>query len=230
MAQKIQKDSATAVARVGLANFLQRYRSVLIVGIILILVLLAGFATWSIWTQSVKVKYANKVEQIETSYNNWKQETDATKKQKLAQTLVSELTAVEKSAPNSYGLLKTYYIQGEYLETQKKYAEASAIFHKVFELNSSNYLAPVSLLNAAVCLENSGNEVQAEAFYVMFQKKFPQDKILGPQVGFSLGRIYESQNKPLLAIASYKKVVDNFTESDWAKLARDRLFLLQPAK
>ena len=214
--------------RVAVSNFLQKYRTLLLAVVILGVLVIVGLAIWGQVDSATKTSFAAKIEKSQDDYNSWFTEADATKKAALATILESELAEIEKSAPLGYGLSKAWFIHGNYWANQKKWTEAAAAYHTVFEKDASSYLAPIALVNAAVSHEELGNADAALKVYEEFEKAFATDVILAPQVFFTQGRLFESLQKNAEAVAAYKKLLEKFPESGWTKLGRDRILLLSP--
>ncbi|NNM55332.1 MAG: tetratricopeptide repeat protein [Spirochaetales bacterium] len=221
-----KKVSSTSAARVAISNFLQKNRSVILTAIVVVVVVLAALAGWSIYAQGVKKDFGAKIEKLDSDYSQWKSEADTTKKAQLEKNLLSELKALEAKAPNSYALLKAYFIQGEYQTDQKQWDTAAVSFEKVFTLDKTSYLAPVALVNAAVCYENANEQAMALQEYTTFISQYNKNALLAPQVYFSQGALLEAMGKTADAIKSYQQNVENFPDSDWTKLSRDRLFVI----
>ncbi len=221
-----KKVSSTSAARVAISNFLQKNRSVILAAIVVVVVVLAALAGWSVYTQGVKKDFGAKIEKLDSDYSQWKSEADATKKAQLEKNLLAELKTLEAKAPNSYALLKAYFIQGEYQTNQKQWDAAAVSFEKVFTLDKSSYLAPVALVNAAVCYENANEQPKALKEYTTFLGQYKKNALLAPQVYFSQGALLEAMGKTADAIKSYQQNVENFPDSDWTKLSRDRLFVI----
>lgn len=227
MSQSTEQVPFRTQVKVSLSNFLQKYRGVLIVGIGGVIVIVIALAVWTHVDAATKVDFAAKIEKSQSDFAAWQGEGDEAKKAELAKVLEDELVVIQKTAPTGYGLLKAWFIQGNYWALQKKWTEAAQAFKTVFEKDSSHYLAPISLINAAVSLEEAGDLDGALALYALFEKNYAADTLLAPQAFFSEGRILEAQNKGSEAVAAYKKLLEKHPDSTWTKLGRDRILLLE---
>ena len=103
----------------GLSNLIQKYRTILISMVALLVVVLVGLAVWSQVESSTKKDFAARMEKSQEDLSAWMKETDTTKKDSLAKTLEDELVVVEKNAPLSYGLLKAWFLHGDLYAEQK---------------------------------------------------------------------------------------------------------------
>jgi tetratricopeptide (TPR) repeat protein len=211
--------------KVVLGNLLQKYRGLLITVVAALLIIVAGVAIWTQIDSSTKSAFAAKIEKSQTDYGTWLLEADD-KKADAAKTLEADLTDIEKSAPAGYGLSKAWFIHGNYYAAEKKWPDAANAFHKVFESDGGNYLAPIALVNAGVAREEAGDTEGALKAYAEFEAHFAADAVLAPQVFFTEGRLLETQSKTQDAVAAYKKLLQKFPDSGWTKLGRDRILLL----
>jgi len=212
--------------RVEITNFLQKHRTLLLGLVIAAVVVVGGLAIWTEVDTATKAAYAIQIDKSQNDYTAWQTETDATKKIALGAAFEADLTGIQQSAPLGYGLSKSWFLQGNYLVAQKKWAEASKAFHSAFEKDPTGYLAPIALVNAGVSLEEARDVSGALGQYGEFEKSFSGDSVLAPQVFFTQGRLLESLGKKADAIAAYHKLLAKYPESGWTKLGRDRILLL----
>lgn len=212
--------------KISISNFLQKYRVVLVATVATVVLVVVGLAIWGQIDSSSKVTFAGKIEKSQADYSVWEAETDATKKAELGKALEAELADIQASAPVGYGLSKAWFVQGNYWAAQKKWTEASKAYHTVFDKEPSSYLAPIALVNAAVSLEEAGDNAGALGLYTAFDKAFAGNVLLAPQVFFTEGRLFEAEKKVPEALAAYKKLLEKFPESNWTKLGRDRILVL----
>jgi tetratricopeptide (TPR) repeat protein len=212
--------------KVSISNFLQKYRTLLVILVVAVVAVVAVLAIWTQFDASNKVTFGAKIEKSESDFALWQTEADASKKAELAKTLEAELAEIQKSAPNGYGLSKAWFVQGNYEVVLKNWSEASKAYRTVYDKDKSSYLAPIALVNAAVALEEAGDAAGALAVYADFEKDFSGDALLAPQVFFTEGRLLEGQQKTDEAVKAYKKLLEKFPEAGWTKLGRDRILLL----
>jgi len=212
--------------RVGVTNLLQKHRTLLLSLVILAVVVLGGLAIWTQIDSATKIAFATQIDKAQTDYTAWSSEVDPVKKAALGKTFESDVAAIQQNAPMGYGLSKAWFLRGTYEAAQKRWAEAAKAYRAVFEKDPSSYLAPVALVNAGVSLEENGDTAGALAAYADFEKAFSSYPVLAPQVLFTEGRLLEQQGKKNDAVTAYKKLPAQYPESDWTKLARDRIIVL----
>jgi tetratricopeptide (TPR) repeat protein len=150
--------------KVSISNFLQKYRTLLVILVVAVVAVVAVLAIWTQFDASNKVTFGAKIEKSESDFALWQTEADASKKAELAKTLEAELAEIQKSAPNGYGLSKAWFVQGNYEVVLKNWSEASKAYRTVYDKDKSSYLAPIALVNAAVALEEAGDAALREGF------------------------------------------------------------------
>jgi len=226
MSQSTERVPFRTKLRVEVGNFLQKYRPILLSLVVFAIVLVGGLAIWTQVDSATKTTFAAQIEKSQNDFSSWQSEIDSSKKADFARSLEKDLLDIQKNAPEGYGLSKAWFIQGNYFASQKKWPEAAKAFHTVFEKDPGSYLAPISLVNSGVSLEENGDGVGALAAYADFEKNFSTDSVLAPQVYFTQGRVLESLGKVADAVSAYKKLLAKFPESGWTKLGRDRIIFL----
>lgn len=225
MIQNTENDKIPFKAKI--ANFLQKNRKTLIFTILGLILVLGGIGIYASITVGISTEYAKKIEKIQQDLSDIQNENDEIKRKSLSNIFEKELTEIITNANLSYGLLKAYFISGNYKVFQKKWVEAAEDFSKVYFKDPKSYLSPISLANQASCLENSGNLEKSIEVYDLFEKNYSDNKVYIPEVWFNKARLLEKLNQSQKAIENYKKLIDKFPESNWTKLARDRIITLE---
>lgn|SRR5574344_54198 len=87
------------------------------------------------------------------------------------------------------------------------------------------YTAPICWYNAAICSEELGDNESAAKQYESASNE--SDFLLVTHALFSLGRVKETLNDYTGASQAYQKMVDNYPNDDWTKLAQSRLISLK---
>ena len=83
----------------------------------------------------------------------------------------------------------------------------------------------MSLFNAAVAFEELDEPDKALANYKMITDIY-SDNYLLPHAFFSLGRLYEQKKEYDLALSIYNRLEDDYSASNWTKIARNRIIAL----
>lgn len=104
-------------------------------------------------------------------------------------------------------------------EAEKAYADLAARF-------PDSHMAPVALLNAAAMAEDAGNADAALKHLESAEKLYPDAPGIG-RATLSIGRLHESAKRYDKALEAYGRLVAGGEDSDWTKLARDRIIVLK---
>jgi tetratricopeptide (TPR) repeat protein len=112
-----------------------------------------------------------------------------------------------------------YYKRSDWKGAEEAYLKSALKAEK-------SYLAPVSYFNAASAAEEDGNTDAAIEYYT---KAFSYpDFSQASHAQFSVGRLYESQDKIDLAKTAYQNVIDTWPkDTNWTALAHSRLIALE---
>ena len=89
-----------------------------------------------------------------------------------------------------------------------------------------SYLAPVSLFDAAVCLEEKGDTDQAQKLYIQVYTSY-KDSTVAPRALFDAARLDEAKSAWTDAQKKYDQVESLYGQSAWTKLAQDRVIELK---
>ncbi|MDP3129896.1 MAG: tetratricopeptide repeat protein, partial [Bacillota bacterium] len=85
---------------------------------------------------------------------------------------------------------------------------------------------PIALQEAAVAAEERGSPETAKSLYERFLKEYPNAVAGIPHAHFALGRLAEDTKEYVAAISSYEKIVATYPDSDWTKIAKDRILFI----
>ncbi len=209
----------------ALASILQRGRFV-ILGVVI--AALAAVILYAIYTE-VAAKRAEiatrEVEAVQKTYENWSNEPDAAKKAGLEKAIVVQTNVILQRFPRTYAAQRSLLIRGDLAYTNKDWKSAVAFYTRLADRFPRSYLSLVALNNAAAVDEQQGDAAAA----IELDKRILTYRGLAPEIPgalFSLGRLYEGQNDKKNAELYYKKLVDQYPDSGWTKLARDRIIAL----
>ena len=90
----------------------------------------------------------------------------------------------------------------------------------------TSYLAPLSIFNAAVALEEAGEADAAREHLARLVADWDDD-VLVPRALFSIGRMAEQRADYEAAREWYARVTDDHGGSSWATAVRNRLIALE---
>lgn len=119
----------------------------------------------------------------------------------------------------SYASQKAQYLIGIIYHGLQKYDEAYDAFIKASEINSKIYLSNVSLLNAAVCKDETKDYNKAIELY---KTVIERDTIgISSRAMFNVGRIYYQEGSFDLAKPAFEALIARYPESELSKIAQN---------
>lgn len=169
------------------------------------------------------------IDKLQATYSEWNLLEDQTTDEAVAtkESLVGELSAIASKNGKSYPVLKAKYLLGLVKYEDGAYAEALDHFVAVAEKGSETYLGSLGLFNAGVASEQLGNPDKAMEYYQSVYDTYGADAAEAPKALFSIARLHETNSNIDLAKAVLQQLADEFTASEYAKLAKSRLVVLQ---
>ena len=189
-----------------------------------------GIAAFTIIRETLKNRIENSTavaEEAQDLYQKWVTEVDEAKKEVYREDCFEIIDQILEKYPNLYAAQRALFIKGNIYFEEEKWTDASAAYREVFDTESESYLAPISLNNASVSLENAGNLDKAiEVLNTLtdnYRDSFPDIA----KIFFTKGRLYEENNDIENAKTAYNVLVDDFPNSNWTKLARNRIIALE---
>lgn len=227
MAKENEKDISGKVEST-LNSFITRHRLVLI--IIGVAIVLALIGLWIGLGVSANITEANqlKIDTLQVKYDTWAALEDKTTDEANASltSLKDDLAELSRKG-KKYPALKALYLLGMIEFNHEKYQEAHDYFIEASNKAGTSFLASLSLMNAAVCIEMSGDSVKALDMYQAVYDRFGTDAPEAPKALFNVARLHEAANNLELARAIFQQLADEFPSSEYAKLAQSRLVTLQ---
>lgn len=204
-----------------LGMFIQKNRTVLLTIIIVVFVGIAGIGTVYAVVQSSEKKAAAAVEALSDRYEELRVVQDDPKnEEKIASLLVDLKKAGEGkdfTAARALSIAATVYAdKKEWAEAEKHWISAAAASPK-------SYLAPISLYNAAAAAEERGDGKKALELYAQCVDAYKDGFPLAPRALFATGRIHEELKDFAAANSAYKKIIDQWPNDGWTKLAHSRI-------
>lgn len=169
------------------------------------------------------------IDNLQRSYSEWvfvedKGDPEAVE---AKENLVEELTELSHKGGASYPVLKATYLLGLIAYEDGSYQESLERFETVSEKGRETYLGSLSLYNAGVASEQLGDRAKALEYYQSVYDTYGAEATEAPKALFSVARLHEANNDMELAKAVFQQLADEFATSEYAKLARSRLIILQ---
>ena len=214
-----------------LIMFVQKNRRPLFIGLIAMLVILAGFIIVTTVTEKNQANAISKVDEFSRRYtdlrsfmSNEEEQTDLAKQGEIA-VLLLELEDFAKRG-SGFAAARAYCISAEIYTQQKKWAEAEAAWSNASKAAGKTYLAPITTFNAAVAAEEQGN-IQAAIDYYNTALVYGDTFVSASRAQFSIGRLEEERNSKDAALAAYKTLISRWPQDTvWASLAQNRILVL----
>jgi len=224
----LERDELTLNEKIG--EFIQRNRMRLLVGLVAIALIVAGFIIVSVVREKNLSNALSKVDELNHRYESLKasllsdEEMSVSKSSELA-VLMADI-AIFENKNSGFAAARAYTISANIYMDQKNWGAAEEKWVKASEAAPKSYLAPIAIYNAAVAAEEDGNIETAIAHYTKaagFGDSFPS----AARAQFSVGRLEESRNNRDSAVAAYRNLLAKWpNDSVWPNLAQNRLIVL----
>jgi len=209
-----------------LSAILQKSRLALL---ILLIAILAGTIAYFVWTEiqsAAREKSALWAEKAQELEQQWSAETDEAKKQAQEKELTDLLGRILSRYPRQYAAQRAYLLKAHMADHTKDWAAMAQAYQTLASRFPRSYLAPLAQLYAGVSYEEMGDAKQALASYQRLQQRY-RDSYLLPRALFSVGRLLEGEGDWAGALKTYNELEDDHPDSNWTKMARNRIILLK---
>ncbi|PKL09613.1 MAG: hypothetical protein CVV51_02840 [Spirochaetae bacterium HGW-Spirochaetae-7] len=189
------------------------------------IVLVVGIGIYSVASSASVAKSTVALEQLESDYDVWLK-ADESGKAPLVPGLLVKADAVISRYARRYAGAKATMIKAELLVSSNDLSGAEKAYASLAAAAPKSHLAPVALANAASVAENRGDNEAALAYLTQADTAYPEAPGIG-RVVLSIGRLYEGMKQYDKAMDAYGRLIASGIESDWTKLAHDRIILLK---
>ncbi len=226
-AQNARAEEAAETPKLGerLGDFIIAHRKALLAVLVAVAAALAGLGVYAIVERGALAASTEALEKLEGSYSALDSVTEADKAERIA-AVAAEADALIAAHGGRYAAARAMIIKAESLYAGGDAEGARKAFASLAEAQPRSHLAPVALFNAAVVAEDSGDLDAAAAYLTKYEEAYP-DAPAAERARLSLGRVYEAQKSYDKAMETYLRLVAGGSDSDWTKLARDRIILLK---
>jgi tetratricopeptide (TPR) repeat protein len=209
------------------ADFLRKYRMVLFIAFGAAMLALLGVAIVTIVNDSTLKASTTRMEKLDADFAAYEAEQDKAKKVELEKSIVDSADSVAKKYKNSFAGQRALSYEARIAEAKKDWAGAEKYWLSIVDSAPDSYLAPVALRAAARAAEEQNSADRALSDYKKLVEKY-SDKTIGiPHAYFSIGRLSEGAKDYSGALTAYQKVVSSWPDSDWTKLATDRILFMK---
>lgn len=209
------------------SDFVSKHRTIFlsVAGAVVGILIIVG--AYSIISSSIVDKSSRAVEEVRTKIASWNNESEEAKKTELENGIMTDLDSIAKKWPRSFAAQQALFTKGSFYSFKKDWANAEAASLDASKKLPKTYLAPLALENAAVAAEEQGKADVAMGYYNKIIADYKEDTPNLAHAYFSVARLLESKSDWKGALESYNKLVSNFADSDWTKLAKDRVIYLK---
>ena len=210
-----------------LNDFLQKNRFRLLIGLISVLVILAGFVIFNVINDKIKSNAFAKVDDLNRRYEALQSSIGDVESGNQADidALLADLDSFcGKSA--GFAAARAWSISASIHWERSNWAEAEKAWSASAKAAGKSYLAPVSLYNAAMAAEEQGKVNDAIALLgstLDYGNGFPA----AAKAQFSIGRLEESRGNTDAALEAYRALLSKWPgDQVWANLAQSRIIVL----
>lgn len=210
-----------------LTDFIRRHRTPILAvsGSVIGAVIIIG--VYSAVSNSRAESAAAAMEQVREKITSMSAEADEAKKAELKKALLADLDKIEKTWARSFPAQEAVFVKAGFAVQEKNYEDAEKGYLAAANLSPKSYLAPIALEAAAVAAEERGAADKAQEYYARIIKDYKDVTPNLAHAHFSLGRLAEGKSDWTAAVESYEKLVAAYPDSDWTKLAKDRIIYIK---
>ena len=210
----------------GFSAVLQKYRLILlgIIGLILIIVISAA-----IFDEVRKGKIETSTilaENVQNDYVRWLNAPDEDK-EIIENNILTDIEFIIDQYPLLFASQRALFVKANILFEKTDYLESAAAFLKISEDYPQSYLASICLFNAAIAYEEAEDPAEALKSYTSLVQQYRDTAAETVHALFSIGRLNETLENEEEAVTAYNDLINNFSTSNWTKLARDRIILIE---
>jgi predicted negative regulator of RcsB-dependent stress response len=211
------------------SNFLAGKWKIIVLTITAIFVFVIAAAVYAEIRSSINEKSTMQIEEIEERYLTIIQdESIADKTEKIAE-ITASLDEIISKYSRYYAGQRALFMKSDILFDDKQFDKAIESYILFSNKYKDSYLTPIALNNAAVAYEETDKTDMALENYKKIASEFENEYPDLPHVLFSIGRLSESREDYQTASDFYRKLIDNYTNSDWTNFARNRIIYLKAA-
>lgn len=226
MSQTDRADTKTRIAD-ALGGFLQRNRRILVV---ILIVIAVGIVAFFVYTQVSEARLESStqaVENLQDDYDQWLNAEEEDSRDELRASILEDADEIVSAYPRYYAAARALFITASIHWEAEEYSQAVESYRRIADEHPNSHLAPVALYNASAGLEETGDSNGAMEALQQLLARYRQDDVPEiPRALFSLGRINEQESQFETAAQHYRDLVENYGNSSWTNLARDRIIWL----
>jgi tetratricopeptide (TPR) repeat protein len=213
-----------------LANFVSKYKTVLLGGIILLVTGALGFGIMTTVIQAGLEAEDQFIYEIE----EWQREQlsdilliDEDERQEPIEGFILGTEEKLVQIDSDISLQKVMHFTASTLYQLEQYESSVEWYKKAFEAKSDSLIGLYSLKGQADALSQLDQHESALNLYIDLKAAVPQDFPMQDEILMTLGSLYEKNSDKANALETYNRLVNDFADSNWTKLARSRILVLE---
>lgn len=206
-------------------DFMHANRKIFLLLVGATLIGVVGLGVYSAVSSNLEVKSALALDSLEKSYKDFIALEEA-EKAGSSVALIAEADKISATYGKRYAAVRASMIKAEILSAINDSTAAEKLFVSLAEIYPKSHLAPVAMANAAAIAENRGDTELALTYLTKIISTYPSAPGIG-RIKLSIGRIFEATNLYDKAFETYTELIATGVESDWTKLAHDRIIILK---
>jgi len=206
-------------------DFMHANRKVFLFLVVAVMVGVVGLGIFSAVSSNLVVKSTIALDGLEASYKEFSV-LEESEKPASSLTLIEETDKLIAKYGKRYAAVRASMIKAEVLLAINDAPAAEKALASLAETYAKSHLAPVALANAAAIAEDRGDADLALTYLTRIESTYPSAVGIG-RITLSIGRIYEATKLYEKAFETYTRLVATGAESDWTKIAHDRIILLR---
>ncbi len=210
-----------------ISDFISKQRAIFIAAAAIVLGVVLIVGVYTIVSNSNTENASRAMEKVRTQIATWNNETEEAKKTEIENTIMADLDTVAKKWPKSFAAQEALFTKSSLYAVKKDWINAETASLEAAKRLPKTYLAPLALESAAVAAEEQG---KADIALEHYNKIITQYKMDTPNLShayFSIGRLSEAKSDWKAALENYNKLLSDYSNTDWALLAKDRVIYLK---
>ncbi|PKL06613.1 MAG: hypothetical protein CVV53_03415 [Spirochaetae bacterium HGW-Spirochaetae-9] len=210
-----------------ISDFISRKRVLFISAAAAVLGIVLIVGIYTVISNSKAENSSRAMEEVRTQIATWNNETEEAKKTEIENTIMADLDDVAKKWPKSFAAQEALFTKSSLYAVKQNWANAETASLEAAKRLPKTYLAPLALESAAVAAEEQGKADIALEHYTSIITQYKEDTPNLSHAYFSIGRLSEAKSDWKAALENYNKVLSDFSNTDWALLAKDRVIYLK---
>lgn len=208
-----------------LVAFLNRHRTTIMITIGVIVVAVVALVVVLTVQNSRTERALTAVDELQQDFDDWLQ-SDPDEQAEAYETLAEDVAAIIDGYSGTYAAARARLVDARALVELERWDEAAQTYLEVADTMPESYLAPVSLMDAAIALEHAGDPEGALEIHRRIADEYDGETAEVPRALFSIGRLSEQSDRVADAADAYRRLIDDYPASSWTNLARNRIITL----